>query len=135
MGKINMNMNKVKETTVNSTEIKESTDVKSAEASIESAELTDDTSVNHEDINEIKQENADSKNEETKAEIESNGTVIVRYVGGGAWIDEKGCYWANENKSDNILHERQYSKSEYESREDIKFMVAYGAMESTIIGE
>ena len=134
MGKINMN--KVKETTVNSTEIKELTDVKPAEAPIESAELTDDTSVNHEDTNEIKQENTDSKNEETKAEdTESNGTVIVRYVGGGAWIDEKGCYWANENKSNNILHERQYSKSEYESREDIKFMVAYGAMESTIIGE
>lgn len=133
MGKINMN--KVKETTVNSTEIKELTGVKPAEAPIEPAELTDDTSVNHEDINEIKQENADNKNEETKAEVESNWTVIVRYVGGGAWIDEKGCYWANEDKSGNILHERQYSKSEYESREDIKFMVAYGAMESTIIGE
>jgi hypothetical protein len=127
MGKINMN--KAKETTINSAEIEELTEVKPAEAPIESTESTDNTNTSHEDTNEIEQE----KGEETKPE--PNSTVIVRYIGGGVWIDEKGNYWANEDKSDNILHERQYSKAEYESREDIQFMVSYGAMKIITVGK
>lgn len=126
MGKINM---KAKEATINPTEIEELTEVKPAEAPIESAESIDDVNTSHEDTNETKQE----KGEEAKPE--PNGTVIVRYIGGGIWIDEKGNYWANEDKSNNILHERQYSKAEYESREDIQFMVSYGAMKIVTVGK
>lgn len=128
MGKIDIN--KVGKATGNSAEIKKSDEVKPAEAPIKSAESIDNANAGHEDTNEIKQET--EQNNEVKPE---KGTVIVRYVGGGAWIDNKGCYWANEKKSENILNERQYSAEEYESRDDIKFMVAYGAMKSTVVGK
>lgn len=143
MGKIDMN--KVGKTTGNSAEIKKSDEVKPAEAPIESAESIDNVNAGHEDTSEIKQE-TEQNNENAEANAEDStkksdevkpekGTVIVRYVGGGAWIDNKGCYWANEKKSENILNERQYSVEEYESRDDIKFMVAYGAMKSTVVGK
>lgn len=102
-----------------STELEKS---EQAEPKAESAELTDNAIEEAEDINEIKEEQTEEK---------ESGKVIVRYVGSGIWKDSKGDLWAKEDKTKNILTERQYSKSEYETREDIKFMVSYGAMQIT----
>ena len=92
-----------------------------------SAELTDNTSETAEDTNETKEET--SHKEESKA-----GTVVVvTYVGGGIWKDEAGKLWSAKNMTNNILSERQYSKEEYDKREDIKFMVGYGAMKISVV--
>lgn len=92
-----------------------------------SAELTDNTSETAEDTNETKGETPHE--EENKA-----GTVVVvTYVGSGIWKDEAGKLWSAKNVTDNILSERQYSKEEYDKREDIKFMVGYGAMKISVV--
>lgn len=109
--------------------LKKSAELKASapiETKVESVELTDNAVEKTEDTNEIKQETADEASTE-----EAQAKVIVRYVGSGVWKDSHGKLWANENKTENILAERQYSQAEYKSREDIKFMVSYGAMKMT----
>lgn len=98
-----------------------------AETGQASAELTDNTSETAEDTSETKVETPHE--EESKA-----GTVVVViYVGGGIWKDEAGKLWSAKNMTNNILSERQYSKEEYDKREDIKFMVGYGAMKISVV--
>lgn len=98
-----------------------------AETGQASAELTDNTSETAEDTSETKGETPHE--EESKA-----GTVVVvTYVGSGIWKDEVGKLWSAKNVTDNILSERQYSKEEYDKREDIKFMVGYGAMKISVV--
>lgn len=112
MGKLNIN------------DLKKSTELKTSEQTetkVEPAELINNTTEAKEDINEI------SKDTENKAE----NKVIVRYIGGGVWKDSRGKLWSNTDKTQNILSERPYSESEYEEREDLKFMVSYGAMKVT----
>lgn len=97
------------------------------EAGQASAELTDNTSETAEDTRETKGETP--YEEESKA-----GTVVVvTYVGSGIWKDEAGKLWSAKNMTNNILSERQYSKEEYDKREDIKFMVGYGAMKISVV--
>lgn len=107
-----------------SNELNETEQVETGQAS---AELTDNASETAEDTRETK--------EETPHEEESKtGTVVVvTYVGGGIWKDEAGKLWSAKNMTNNILSERQYSKEEYDKREDIKFMVGYGAMKISIV--
>ena len=120
-----IDMNKIKENTINSTEVKESKTDKRTETAIKSKELTNNAS-------EIATDNNETKQEPTKAiKAEAGNKVIIRYIGSGIWKDSDGKFWASENKSDNILNERQYSISEYNKRDDIKFMVKYGAMKET----
>ena len=98
-----------------------------AETGQASVELTDNTSETAEDTNETKGETPHE--EESKA-----GTVVVvTYVGGGIWKDEAGKLWSAKDMTNNILSERQYSKEEYDKREDIKFMVGYGAMKISVV--
>ena len=98
-----------------------------AETGQASVELTDNTSETAEDTSKTKEET--SHEEESKA-----GTVVVvTYVGGGIWKDEAGKLWSAKNMTNNILSERQYSKEEYDKREDIKFMVGYGAMKISVV--
>lgn len=97
--------------------------VEPANTGQQSAELINNASQTSENTNEIKQD--------TPNEAENTDKVIVRYTGGGVWKDCEGKLWASEDKTENILSERQYSKDEYEKREDIKFMVQYGSMKAT----
>lgn len=91
------------------------------------AESIDNTSETAENTNETKRETPHE--EESKA-----GTVVVvTYVGSGIWKDEAGKLWSAKNMTNNILSERQYSKEEYDKREDIKFMVGYGAMKISVV--
>lgn len=92
-----------------------------------SAELTDNTSETAEDTRETKEETPHE--EESKAST----VVVVTYVGSGIWKDEAGKLWSTKNVTNNILSERQYSKEEYDKREDIKFMVGYGAMKISVV--
>lgn len=121
-----IDMNKINTNTDNSTEIKESEALKQVDTNTETTESTDNALETTEDNSETAKDEA---KEENKAE--SNGKVVVRYVGSGIWKDAKGELWASTNKSNNIVSERQYTYEEYENREDIKFMVGYGAMNST----
>ena len=119
-------MTEVKKDMVNSTEIKKSNDVNHIEAGKQSAELIDNTSEGTEDINKTEEK------KQTKAEDkEATGKVVVTYVGGGVWKDSKGELWASHDKASSIKSERQYTASEYEERNDIKFMVQYGSMKVT----
>ena len=100
-----------------------------AETGQASAELTDNTSETAEGTSKTKTKEETPHEEESKA-----GTVVVvTYVGGGIWKDEAGKLWSAKNVTDNILSERQYSKEEYDKREDIKFMVGYGAMKISVV--
>lgn len=121
-----INMDEIKKGTVDPAEIEKLKNNEPAEPSSESTESIDDVSEATKDTNEIKKDKAEEAKEETKAE----GKVIVTYVGSGVWKDSKGKLWASEKKSENILSERQYNADEYNNREDIKFMVNYGAMKA-----
>ena len=122
-----INMNKVKKDTGNSVEIEKSEAIKQAEINKESVELTDNTSEQTKDIKETDKQTKEPKTKDTTTK------VVVKYVGGGIWRDSKGNLWASEDKSANILSERQFTMAEYEEREDIKFMVKYGSMKETYV--
>lgn len=92
-----------------------------------SAELTDNTSETAEDTREIKEETPHEEESKTST------VVVVTYVGSGIWKDEAGKLWSAKSVTNNILSERQYSKEEYDKREDIKFMVGYGAMKISVV--
>ena len=122
-----VDMKEIMKNTDNSAEINELKANEQAEANGEPAELIDNALKATEDTNEIDKEAEDGKGEEPKP----SGKIVVRYIGGGIWKDSKGDLWASENKSVNILSERQYDADEFENREDIKFMLKYGAMKET----
>lgn len=68
--------------------------------------------------------------EQPKAEEKK---VVVTYIGGGTWRDEKGMAWANEDRGERIMKTRQYTKSEYDKRADLHFMVKYKSMTAVIV--
>ena len=122
-----VDINKLKGNNAELSKSNELNETEQAEAGHASAELTDNTSETAEDTSETKEETPHE--EENKA-----GTVVVvTYIGGGIWRDEAGKLWSAKNMTDNILSERQYSKEEYDKREDIKFMVGYGAMRISVV--
>lgn len=89
-------------------------------------ELTDGASEKAKDNSETASE---KPSEQPKA---AEKKVVVVYVGGGTWRDEKGCAWANEDRG-RIKKSRQYDKSEYDKRKDLQFMVKYKAMTATVV--
>lgn len=106
------------------TELKESSDVKPAEAPTSNAELTGNTSGNS--------ENASETTEQTTTK--SGKKALVEYIGHGVWRDSNGDVWsktANEHAS--ILTSRSYPVEEYENRQDFKFMEGYGEIKVTIV--
>lgn len=122
-----VDINKLKGNNAELAKSNELSETEQAEIGQASAELTDNTSETAEDTSETKEETPHE--EESKA-----GTVVVvTYVGGGIWKDEAGKLWSAKNVTNNILSERQYSKEEYDKREDIKFMVNYGAMKISVV--
>ena len=122
-----VDINKLKGNNAELAKSNELNETEQAETGQASAELTDNASETAEDTSKTKGETPHE--EESKA-----GTVvIVTYVGGGIWKDEAGKLWSAKNVTDNILSERQYSKEEYDKREDIKFMVGYGAMKISVV--
>lgn len=125
MGQIDMS--KIKKGTDNSAKIDELKTSEQAETNTESVGLIDNTSEDAEAISK-----ADSEGTQENKEGTVN-KVIVTYIGRGIWKDADKKLWASKDKSNNILSERQYSIDEYESREDIKFMVGYGAMRATYV--
>ena len=124
MGQISMD--KIKKNTGNSAKSKELETIEQAEVKTESTELTDDTSEKAEAISETE---PNVHAEKSGAE----GKAVVTYIGKGIWRDANKELWAPNNKSDTIVSERQYTIDEYERREDIKFMVGYGAMKVTYV--
>lgn len=89
-------------------------------------ELTDNTSEGAEDNSKTASEKASGQPKAAEKK------VVVVYVGGGTWRDEKGCAWANEDRG-RIKKSRQYDKSEYDKRKDLQFMVKYRAMTATVV--
>jgi hypothetical protein len=54
---------------------------------------------------------------------------VVSYIGGGIWVDQSGEKWARDDvPGTDIKSAREYTDDKYQTRDDIKFMVAYGAM-------
>lgn len=125
MGQIDMS--KIKKGTDNSAKIDELKTSKQAETNTESVGLIDNAS---EDAEAISKADSDGTQENKEGTVNK---VIVTYIGRGIWKDADKKLWASKDKSNNILSERQYSIDEYESREDIKFMVGYGAMRATYV--
>ena len=124
MGQISID--EIKKNTGNSTKSKELKTAEQAEVKTESTELIDNTSEKAEAISET-EPNAHAE------KSEAGGKAVVTYIGKGIWRDANKELWASNNKSDTIVSERQYTIDEYERREDIKFMVGYGAMKVTYV--
>lgn len=122
-----VDINKLKGNNAELAKSNELNETEQAETGQASAELTDNTSETAEDTRETKEETPHE--EESKAST----VVVVTYVGSGIWKDEAGKLWSTKNVTNNILSERQYSKEEYDKREDIKFMVGYGAMKISVV--
>lgn len=136
MSKIDLNAKEkatteVKTQTGNSTEVEKLTNAEPAKTPAQPTELTDNTSDNSEDT----QKTEEKATEEPKKAGSNTGTVVVTYIGSGIWKDETGALWASTvpASASTIINERQYSVDEYESREDIKFMVGYGAMKTIFV--
>lgn len=71
---------------------------------------------------------------ETEKEPQAKATVkqyVIKYVGGGVWIDKDGKAWARDRK--NMIGSKNFTEEEYTLRDDIKFMVKYGEMEETVV--
>ena len=122
-----VDINKLKGNNAELAKSNELNETEQAETGQASAELTDNTSETAEDTNETKKETPH------KEESKAGTVVVVTYVGGGIWKDEAGKLWSAKNMTNNILSERQYSKEEYDKRDDIKFMVGYGAMKISVV--
>lgn len=102
-------------------------DTKPTETGQPPVELTDGVSEKAEDNKETKPQ---AQPEQPKAEEKK---VVVTYIGGGTWRDEKGMAWANEDRGERIMKTRQYTKSEYDKRADLHFMVKYKSMTAVIV--
>lgn len=105
--------------TVNPTETAKSDDVKATETQSDALNGSANASEQSENT------------QETEAEPQASGTTkhVVTYIGGGNWIDEKGKKWSKQAVvGTDIESAREYTDAEYQVREDLKFMVGYGAM-------
>ena len=100
---------------------------KPTEAGQPPVELTGDASEKAEDH---KKTEPQAQPEQPKEEEKK---VVVTYIGGGTWRDEKGCAWASEDRGERIMKTRQYKKSEYDQRKDLQFMVKYKSMTATVV--
>lgn len=119
----NTDAKKVKESkeAVNSNELSELSNVEPVETPETPVELIDNVSKESEDTQEATEEAEEKK-------------AVVTYVGNGTWRDGNGKIWSRTEKPNiDIVATRSYSKDEYDEREDIKFMVKYGAMKVTLV--
>lgn len=67
-----------------------------------------------------------------KTEKDTNGRRhSVMYIANGIWKDSKGVYWSREPHA-NCVQSKTFSDGEFESRDDIKFMVRYGSMKDIV---
>lgn len=83
-----------------------------------------DASVNKPEVKE-------TVSESPKAVASSGIRHVVMYLAGGIWCDHEGQYWCRDKKG-NCIQAKTFTDAEYQKREDIKFMVEYGAMKDTI---
>lgn len=113
--------------TGNSARVAELPNNKPTEAGQPPVELTDGTPEKAEDH---KKTEPQAQPEQPKEEEKK---VVVTYIGGGTWRDEKGCAWASEDRGERIMKTRQYKKSEYDQRKDLQFMVRYKSMTATVV--
>jgi hypothetical protein len=115
----------VVEDTVNSTET-------------EQLETSTDTEAPINTQDELANTSAQSENTEgtEPTEEQTSGVTkhIVTYIGGGHWIGSDGKVWARESMSGtDIKNIREYDDEDFKSREDLKFMIGYGAMTVTTV--
>lgn len=113
--------------TGDSAHVTELSNDKPTEAGQPPVELIDGTSEKAEDH---KKTEPQAQPEQPKEEEKK---VVVTYIGGGTWRDEKGCAWASEDRGERIMKTRQYKKSEYDQRKDLQFMVRYKSMTATVV--
>lgn len=113
--------------TGDSAQVAELSNDKPTEAGQSPVKLTDGTSEKAEDH---KKTEPQAQPEQPKEEEKK---VVVTYIGGGTWRDEKGCAWASEDRGERIMKTRQYKKSEYDQRKDLQFMVRYKSMTATVV--
>lgn len=55
------------------------------------------------------------------------GKHSVTYIAGGLWTDSTGQTWSRDAKGRSINH-KVFTAEELAAREDIKYMIKYGAM-------
>lgn len=83
----------------------------------------------------------DNEKPSVKASVEQpkdnkigGGKCVVEYVGNSVWVDSNNDKWSrNDVKGTSIKSQRTYPAQEYESRDDLKFMVQYGEMKLTVV--
>ena len=97
----------------NQAELNKLTEVDAPKTQADMPELTDNTPNELENHNET-----EPKAEEKKA--------VLTYVGNSKWVDSEDEAWTNGAT-------RSYLESEYEKRDDLKFMVRYGEMRLALV--
>ena len=55
----------------------------------------------------------------------------IMYIATGIWKDSKGVYWCREPHT-NCSQSKTFSEEEFQTRDDIKFMVKYGSMKDIV---
>lgn len=68
----------------------------------------------------------------TDDSVECCDKHMVTFVGQGIWIDGHGNAWCKTER-DNMITTKTFTDDEFNSREDIVFMVRYGAMKDVRI--
>lgn len=59
---------------------------------------------------------------------------IITFIGNGIYTDSKKDMWyKGDHDNPNVRSQREYIDNNYKNREDLHFMVEYGAMKHTIV--
>ena len=102
----------------------------SAEANVQdnNQESIDNTQEGQDNTLEIKLDGDTEKPQKPTATMTKH---IVTFIGNGIWMDNHGDSWHRGHHNENIKSEREYTDEEFVNRNDLKFMISYGAMKHT----
>lgn len=69
--------------------------------------------------------------DKTSAPINAQRRHSVIYLAGGIWRDSHGIYWCRDKKK-NCISSMVLTDEEFSTRDDIKYMIQYGAIKDII---
>lgn len=86
------------------------------------------------EIKETAKEESEEPQEQTeKGATSNNKKHVLKYVATGAWIDQEHRTWAKNHENPDIIDTMTISDDEYQSRQDLQFMVSYGAITDVVV--
>lgn len=80
-----------------------------------------------------KERQEDIKETNTKTQEKTDSKKhLVTFIGNGVWVDNNGIVWSRD-KRDNTISDMTFNSDEIVNRDDIRFMISYGAMKEVVV--